>query len=457
MATSQGFVRPRLSGLERLAVTAGLTAFVLGVYALVVLAGGAALGRTDSPYLGLSVLATTVVAVLFAPVQAALERTAADRAGGAATTPYDVLRRFSDAVIANDAADELPGRMAMLLAQGTGAQWAQVWLTVSEDLTLSATWPVGAQADTSPPDIGGDPEGGDERGRRCLTVRHGSTMLGVLRLQERAGQPLTLVEVRLFRGLAAQAGLALRLVGLRTELEGRRSELQLRADELQASRERLIDAQDSERRRLERDLHDGAQQHLVALAVNLRLAQAVAPRSRQRASRLLAEQAQAAKVAIETLSSLSRGIYPQRLSEEGVVPALRTAAATSAIPVTVAGDDCGRPPAAVEAALYFCGMEAVQNAAKHSGARGIVVRLDEDGAAWRLTVADNGIGFERGTAVGARPGAGLTNMHDRLDAVGGSVAVVSLLGRGTTVTARVAKPGTAPPAVTTDVLARPVV
>ena len=109
------------------------------------------------------------------------------------------------------------------------------------------------------------------------------------------GSALTAVEERLFAGLAAQAGLVLRLVGLRAELEDRHEELVARADELKASRERLIETQDAERRRLERDIHDGAQQHLVALTVNLRLAQTIAARSPERAARVLAEQADAAR------------------------------------------------------------------------------------------------------------------------------------------------------------------
>ena len=296
--------------------------------------------------------------------------------------------------------------MSMLLAQGTGAQWAQVWLTVSDRLTLAATWPADADDGRTPPSL--QPGGVDAtaEGRRALTVRHGGQLLGVLRLQERPGLALTAVEERLFAGLAAQAGLVLRLVGLRAELEDRHEELVARADELKASRERLIETQDAERRRLERDIHDGAQQHLVALAVNLRLAQTIAVRSPERAARVLAEQADAARVAIETLSSLSRGIYPRLLADEGLVPALRSAVATSPIPVTVEADGVGRLPAPVEAALYFCCMEAVQNAAKHSGARSVSVRLGEDQGRWRLTVTDDGAGFDPGASRARRGGRG---------------------------------------------------
>jgi signal transduction histidine kinase len=329
--------------------------------------------------------------------------------------------------------------MSKLLAQGTGAEWAQVWLTVSDRLTLAATWPGEADADQTPPHPQPDARDATGDGRRALTVRQGAQVLGVLRLQERPGLPLTTVEERLFSGLAAQAGMVLRLAGLRAELEGRHEELVARAEELKASRERLIEAQDAERRRLERDIHDGAQQHLVALAVNLRLAQTVAIRSPQRAARVLAEQANAASDAIETLTSLSRGIYPRQLVGEGLVPALRSAVATGAIPVTIDADGVGRLPTPVEAALYFCCMEAVQNAAKHSGARMVTVRLGEDRGQWRLTVTDDGSGFDQAQVRAAGAGAGLANMRDRLDAVGGTVTIASLPGKGTAVTALVVR------------------
>ena len=421
-------------GRKQLVVMVGLAGFVVAVYVLVVLGGGAIIGRTDSPSLVLSVLATAVVALLFAPVQAALERVAT-RLGLGGGTPYDVLSRFSETVTGGYATEQLPARMSMLLAQGTGAAWAQVWLTVSGRLTLAATWPEYADADRNPPSL--QPDGVDATawGRRALTVRHGGQLLGVLRLQERPGLALTAVEERLFAGLAAQAGLVLRMVGLRAELEDRRLELVARAEELKASRERLIRTQDAERRRLERDIHDGAQQHLVALTVNVRLAQTIAVRSPDRAARVLSEQADAAHVAIETLSSLSRGIYPRLLSAEGLVPALLAAVATSPVPVTIDGVGVGRLPAQIEAALYFCCMEAVQNAAKHSAARSVSVQLGEDQDRWRLTVEDNGAGFDQALAGTGGTGTGLVNMRDRLDAVGGTVTVESLFGRGTTVTA----------------------
>ena len=244
-------------------------------------------------------------------------------------------------------------------------------------------------------------------GLRTLPVLYGDRVLGELRLQERPGLPLTAVEERLFADLASQAGLVLRLVGLRAELEDRHHDLQARTHELETSRGRLIEAQDAERSRLERDMHDGAQQHLVALAVNLRLAQVVARRSPGRANQVLAEQADAARLAIDTLSSLSRGIYPQMLSEQGLVAALRSGVAASPVPVTVDAEGIGRPAPLLEAAFYFCCMEAIQNAAKHSGASRVTVLLRQDGGRWRLDVTDDGAGFDQASALadacGRRP------------------------------------------------------
>ena len=403
----------------RALVVGGLAVFVLGVYVLVVLGGGALVGRTDSPSPALSVLATTVVALAFAPVQRVLERFAVGMA-----TPYDVLSRFAESVDEADSDEDLPSRMARLLAQGTGAQWAQVWLQVSGRPTLAGRWPVGDAEAALGPD-----------GPRTLPVRHGDEQLGMLRLQERPGVPLTAVEERLFAGLAAQAGLVLRLVGLRAQLEDRHQDLRARTEELETSRSRVIEAQDTERSRLERDIHDGAQQHLVALAVNLRLAQVVADRSPPRAHQVLGEQVDAARLAIETLSSLSRGIYPQLLAEHGLVAALRSGVAAGPIPVTVAAEDAGRPPPLLEAALYFCCMEAVQNASKHSGASRVAVRLSEDGGRWSLDVTDDGSGFDQARALADGAGTGLLNMRDRLDAVGGVVTIRSEAGAGTTVSA----------------------
>jgi signal transduction histidine kinase len=423
--------RSRREWLAGVLLLGGLLAFVLLVYAVVVLLGGALIGRTSSsPDVVLSVVATAVVALTFDRIYSLLDRETSRAVHGGRASPYDVLRQFSGTVSGQYAAEELPSRMARVLAQGTGALWAQVWLVVGDRPRLAATWPPSA---SFPP--GEDPLSTTARGRRSQVVRHGDEVLGVLVVQERDQVPLTSVEERLFAGLAAQSRLVLRGARLRVELERRATELAARAGELRLSRERLVDAQDNERRALERDVHDGAQQHLVALAVNLRLAQTLAAGSPDRAGVLVAGQEVAAVDAVETLVQLSRGIYPPLLAEGGLQVALEAAAANSPVPVDVVAVGVGRYAPSLEAAAYFCCLEALQNAAKYSGAPAIGVELRgaEDG--WlEFSVTDGGTGFDPRTIPA---GSGLTNMRDRLDAVDGALTVTSSPTTGTRVAGRI--------------------
>lgn len=407
----------------------GLTAFVVLVYVGIVLGGGVLIGDTSSPDLALSVLATAVVALAFDPVQTRLEQWASRAVHGGAPSPYEVLRQFSEAVTGSYHAEELPARMARVLADGTGAAWSQVWLVGGDLPQLAATWPPHA----APAATALDPatHDGTVPGRRSLPVRQGGELLGILVVQERERQPLTPVEERLFAGLAGQAGIVLRGARLRAELGRRAAELSARAEELRLSRQRLVDLQDAERRLLERDIHDGAQQHLVALAVNLRLALTLAQRSPERADLLLAGQQQAAAEAAATLVRLSRGIFPPLLEDEGLPGALRAAVDTSVIPVEVTASNVGRYAAQVEAAAYFCCLEAVQNAAKHSGASTIRVTLHgEPGSLW-FTIEDDGTGFDSSSTPG---GSGLTNMRDRVGSVDGTLTTRSVPTGGTRIT-----------------------
>ncbi|WP_327635340.1 histidine kinase [Kribbella sp. NBC_00482] len=416
-----------LTGRERLAgllMVGGLVAFVVLVYVVIVQGGGALIGHTSTPHVGLSVLATAVVALAFGRVQSRLEVVTSRLVHGGRQSPYEILRRFSPEVTGSRAADDLPARMAEILADGTAARSAQVWLMVDGRLRLAATWPPGD---------GLPPVAGDGPGRRELPVRQAGELLGVLAVQEHENVPLTPVEERLFAGLANQAGLVLRGTRLRAELVHRIAELSTLAAELRLSRERLVDAQDAERRRLERDIHDGAQQHLVALAVNLSLARTLTGRAPERADRLVVEQSKAATATIDVITSLSRGIYPSLLADEGLEAALRTAISQSPLPVELAVAGLGRYPAGVEAAAYFCALEALQNSAKHSSATAVHLGLRGGPGLLELTVQDHGAGFDLG-AVPA--GAGLANMRDRVESAGGTLTIDTTPSRGTLIAAR---------------------
>jgi signal transduction histidine kinase len=413
-------------------VVAGLLVFVATVYVVTVLGGGLLIGHTSSPDTRLSILATLVVALGLGPAQTALQKLARRFVAGERELPYDVLSRFSASVTQSHDGD-VPATMARVLAEGTGAAWAQVWLLVGDVPVLAATWPEGT-ADS--PYVPASDEQAPE-GQRTLLVRLAGETLGALRIQEHPHQPLTPVERRLFDGLASQAGLVLHGARLRAELARRLDELSLRADELRASRGRVVEAQDAERRRLERDIHDGAQQHLVALAVNLRLAQSLSESSPEAAAKVMSDQVAATDLAIETLVDLSRGIYPGALSERGLGPALTTATSGAATPVEVRDETQGRFDPEIELAVYFCCLEAIQNALKHATASHVRVTLSDEVGELAATVADDGSGFD---VDGAPDGSGLSNMRDRLDAVGGELTIETSSG-GTLVTARVRTEG----------------
>lgn len=403
-------------------VIAGLVGFVTVTYVVVV--GAGYLSSATSPRGFLFVLATTVIAVAFNPVQGRLERLG-HRMLRRTPSPYDVLRRFAQTVDGEQ--EGVLDRIARLVAQATGAPWAQVWLRVGDDLRLAASWPDGAGT-VVPPRPAPDLVDASGPGLRCAEVRERGRLLGVIRLAETAEGRLTAAEQRLLHGVAAQSGLVLQGIRLNAELAQRVADLTARADELKRSRVRVIAAQDAERRRLERDIHDGAQQHLVALAVNLRLVETVGRRSPERAPQLLAEQAKAARDAAAAVATLSSGIYPQRLREDGLLPALSDQLALAPFPVRITGGGIERLPAEIETALYFCTLEAVQNATKHSGAAHATVDLSTAAHVVRVSITDDGTGFQPTVQA-----AGLTNMRDRVDALGGTMTITSSPGHGTRV------------------------
>jgi signal transduction histidine kinase len=256
-------------------------------------------------------------------------------------------------------------------------------------------------------------------------VRHQGDLLGALSVTKRGGESLTPVEENLLSHLAGQAGLVLKNVGLSTDL-------QARVEELRASRQRLVSAQDQERRRLERNLHDGAQQHLVAMKVKLGLAEMLLGRDPERAKSTLEQLKADADDALETLRDLARGIYPPLLAEKGLPAALGAQVRKATLPVTVEADAIGRYSQDIEAAVYFCTLEALQNIQKYAGASKASVRLCEQEDQLQVEVVDDGSGFDVGTT---ERGNGLTNMEDRLNALGGTLDIASTPGHGTTLRA----------------------
>jgi len=406
--------------ISRTLVYGALAAFITAVYVGIAVGIGTLIGGGGKPNLGLSIFATAIVALGFQPVRERVQKVANRLVYGQRATPYEVLSQFSQRVAESYATDDVMPRMARVLAEGTGAERADVWLRSGTVWREAAVWPVDAAR--AEPRVAVDGALPSANGaNRMIEVRHQGDLLGALSVTKRGGESLTPVEENLLSHLAGQAGLVLKNVGLSADL-------QARVEELRASRQRLVSAQDHERRRLERNLHDGAQQHLVALKVKLGLAEMLLGRDPDRAKSTLDQLKSDADEALETLRDLARGIYPPLLAEQGLPAALRAQARKATLPVRVEADGIGRYSQDTEAALYFCTLEALQNIQKYAGASNATVRLREEGDQLSVEVIDTGRGFDVGATT---RGNGLTNMEDRLDALGGTLDISSTPGRGT--------------------------
>ena len=420
--------------ISRTLVYGSLAAFITAVYVGIVVGVGTLVGSGGQPNLVLSIIATAVVAVAFQPVRERLQKVANRLVYGKRATPYEVLSQFSERVAESYSADDVLPRMARVLAAGTGAARADVWLRAGAILRQAASWPLDSSA-AEPARVVGDSLPEMLATDRAVEIRHQGELLGALTVTKRKGESLTPVEEKLLTDLAGQAGLVLKNVGLTAELLAR-------LEDLRASRQRLVAAQDEERRKLERNLHDGAQQNLVALKVKLGLAELLAEKDPAKAKELIGQLKSDADEALETLRDLARGIYPPLLADKGLVVALEAQARKATAPVEVVASGLSRYSPETEAAVYFCCLEALQNVQKYASANLAVVTLAGSDGHLDFAVSDDGLGFDS-TLV--KRGAGLTNMADRIDALGGTLEVASAPGDGTSVSGSVpVLPGTRP-------------
>jgi signal transduction histidine kinase len=425
IATGIAILRYRLYALDivikKTVVFGLLAAFVTAAYFVVVvgipsLVFGADVGRVGL----LPFAAAAVLAIAFQPLRRAANRMANRLVYGDRATPYEVLSEFAGRAAGTVSTEEVLPRMAELIRRGTGASRAAVWLQVGGDLRREAVEPRGE--DTWPVSIPG--EGGElpriPEADAVVPVRHRGETLGALTVRMPASEPLTPAHEALLNDVASQAGLVLRNVRL--------------IEELRASRQRLVAAQDEERRRLERNIHDGAQQQLVALAVKMRLVSTMAEKDPPKAAQLADQAKGELQDALNDLRDLARGIYPPLLADQGLAAALDAQARKAAVPVEVHPDGVGRYPQEVEAGAYFCVLEAMQNVAKYAEASRVNVSLRQENGHLVFEVRDDGKGFDPERTP---KGSGLTNMRDRLEALGGSVEVSSHPGSGTSVRGRI--------------------
>lgn len=403
-------------GLWDLDVVIKKTAVALVLTILLVLVGAAALALFgqfaiwEDANPRVSVVVGIALGLMVVPLLRLSRRIATKIIFGRRATPYEVLTEFSHRVGETYANDDVSARMAQLVMSATGATAAQVFLRVGGDDRVAAA--VGEPR--------GDPH--------VVPVVHQGERLGEITVTMPANDPLDPSKERLVADLAAQAGPVFRNMRL--------------IEELRASRQRLVAAQDEERRKIERNIHDGAQQQLVALAVKLRLAQGLVAKDPAKAEAMLGDLQSEAQTTLEDLRDLARGIYPPLLADKGLAAALEAQAKRAPIPVTVESDSTGRYPQAVESAVYFCALEALNNVAKYADASRATIRLSDGDGRVAFSIADDGRGFDPAET---GYGTGLQGMADRLDAIGGTLEVRSAPKEGTTVTGRVpVRRGTAP-------------
>ena len=408
--------------LRRALVYAALVALIGAIYLVLVVSVGTSI---DAPTTDRAIpfVVAAVVALIFQPVRTRLQRLANRLAYGRRASPYEVLATFSRHVSEVYADEDLTVRMARILAEGTEADRAEIWLRVGDELRLAASWPAnGARQARLPLEPGEPPAIPDAAA--AVPVRYQGELLGTVAVVKR--EDITPTETRLVNDLAHEAGLALKNERLAAELSQR-------LEELTVSRQRLVTAQDTERRRIERNLHDGAQQDLIALKLKLAAAQGMAEQDPRQTRELLEGLVADVSNAVETLRELARGIYPAVLADLGLVAALEAQAARSPLTVEVHADSVQRFPPEIEAAVYFCCLEALQNAVKHAHATTMVINIEELDSELRFTATDNGRGID---VAKARGGSGIQNMMDRMAALRGSLDLRARPGGGTQVSGR---------------------
>jgi signal transduction histidine kinase len=439
--------------LVQVLAVAGFAATVALIYLVVILGlGRPPADSADRQLLGLSMVAAAVAAISFAPARERLVDWATRGVFGARQAPDEVLRTFGSRMTRAISMDELLLQLAESLRKTMELASAEVYTGTGDVLERTAAVPdtgprslivgsrerpIVARAGVSghawasvwlPALDGSGPDGGQ---LRVAPVSHAGELLGLIVVRRPSqADSFSAEDDRVLTELARQVGLAVHNARLDTALQTTLDELRKQADELRRSRARIVATADAERRRVERDLHDGAQQHLVALAVNLRLTRDLLTDDPETAAAMLDQLADEVKSTIQELRDLAHGIYPPLLADSGLGEALSAAGRRSPLPVTVSAEGTGRYGLEIESAVYFCCLEALQNAAKHAPGAAVRVRVWEDSGGLLFSVSDDGPGFDPARI---RDGHGYVNMADRLGAIGGTVRWESAPGAGTRV------------------------
>jgi len=459
LALMAGTVPRLLARVDRLLThtvsLTGLTALIVAAYLVALAAFGRKPDGSEKSLLLLSMLAAAGAALAYQPARGWLTDRANHVVYGERVSPDEALRTWGSRLTRAIPLDELLLQLAETLRKSMQLRSAQIWTGSEGHYEIAAMVPhrslvafsvaekersVVSRAGVS----GGtwldiwlpglvDPSA--TASTRVAPIAHSGELLGLVVCERPAdGASFTEEDDRVLTELARQVGLALHNVQLDTALQASLDELRATNDELRISRVRIVAAGDAERRKLERNLHDGAQQHLVALAVKLRLAKDAVADDPADAEAMIDEVRADLQEAIAELRALAHGIFPPLLMSGGLAEALPAAAGRAALPSRTEIEVSRHPPE-VEAAVYFCCMEALQNAGKYAGPEAsATVRVWEESDSLCWQVVDDGPGFEVSSSAGT--GHGFVNMRDRMGSFGGDVVVTSASGAGTTISGR---------------------
>jgi signal transduction histidine kinase len=433
---------------------AGLSVVAAGAYATVLLLAGRSPVEGERWFLGLALLAVSFAALGYRFLYPGIERAARRFVARDHRADGDLVRTLTSRMTRAVPLDELALQVAESLRAELHLKAVELW-TIHEG-TLRP-WIGDPDFRPAPMPLHGlDPatvvqaglsghgwmkvwlpamlEGREDAFVRMAPMSHAGELQGVIVVE----RPVTVAESfapdeeRTVIELGRMLGVALHNARLDSALQASLDEVRRQAEELQASRGRIVAAADEARRQIERNLHDGAQQHVVALGIKAKLARTMLDRDPERAVEVLDSLSEAVDDTLQELRDLAHGIYPPLLADKGLKEALASAARRAVRPTTVRTDDLTRYPAEAEATIYFCVLEALQNAGKYAGeSASVTVEVREDAEGLLFTVSDDGKGFDvRGRGMGA----GFQNMLDRLGALGGMLHVESAPGKGTRVT-----------------------
>jgi len=367
-----------------------LAAFITAVYVGIVVGIGTLAGSAGKPNLALSILATAIVAVAFQPARERIQRIANRLVYGKRATPYEVMADFSERMAGVLSVDEVLPRMAEAAARGVGAKAARIRLFLPNESERIVSWPVGPELD---------------RVDRVLPVSYRGAEVGEIAVAKPTGEPITPAEGKLLTDLAAQAGLVMHNVRLTVELQRRLAEVSSQAAQLRSSRQRIVAAQDEERRRLEETIRLGCEQQLIRIRDDLKSAETELIDRPGAAVAALERLTGEATAVLEELRELARGIYPPVLQDEGLAAALRIQLGKINPSISFTSEGVDRYPSEIEAAIYFCCVEALRAVPGPSEVR--------------LGGRHDGIDF---SIIGCGPFDGrLVRMEDRVEALGGSL------------------------------------